>query len=259
MLAKFAKLRFNTVVGKKIVMAITGLAMCLFLVGHLAGNLLLVWKKDAFNAYAEFLTPLPLVPIMELGLLLILLFHVFDAFALLRVNSNARPVPYHTKKWGRSKSPKSKKTVASTFMMWSGIVILVFIVFHVWHFKYHHPVFSEKVGGGHNPNLVLGGLSGGNPGVAQPGVGENSGQEAFKLATLVINELSNPIMGGIYVLCMVILGLHLYHAVSSAFTSLGANHPRYQKGLIWFGNIFTLVICGGFTIIPVLILLKVVK
>jgi succinate dehydrogenase / fumarate reductase cytochrome b subunit len=58
---------------------------------------------------------------------------------------------------------------------------------------------------------------------------------------------------------MIILGMHLYHAVSSAFTSLGANHPRYQKGLMWVGNIFTIAVCGGFTVIPVLILLKVVK
>jgi succinate dehydrogenase / fumarate reductase cytochrome b subunit len=255
MLAKF---RFNTVVGKKIVMAITGLAMCLFLVGHLAGNLLLVWGKDKFNGYASFLTPLPLVPIIELGLLVILLFHVFDAFALLKGNYDARPIPYHTKKWGRSKSPKSKKTLASTFMMWSGMIILFFIVFHVWHFKYHHPVASEPIGNGHNSSVVVG-VGGGGVGASGGTTGENSGKEAFDLAQLVINEFSNPLVAGIYILCMITLALHLYHAVSSAFTSLGANHPRYQKGLMWVGNIFTFVICGGFAIIPFLVLIGVVK
>jgi succinate dehydrogenase / fumarate reductase cytochrome b subunit len=255
MLAKF---RFNTVVGKKIVMAITGLALCLFLVGHLAGNLLLVWGKDTFNGYAAFLTPFPLVPIIELGLLAILLFHVVDAFALLKGNYDARPIPYHSKTWGRKKSPKSKKTWASTFMMWSGMIILFFIVFHVWHFKYHNPVASEKVGNGHNSSVTVG-VAGAGIGPASPTSGENSGKEAFDLAQLVVNELSNPFVGGFYIFCMIVLAMHLYHAVSSAFTSIGANHPRYQKALMWFGNIFTIVICGGFAVIPFLILIGVVK
>ncbi|PQV65056.1 succinate dehydrogenase / fumarate reductase cytochrome b subunit [Abditibacterium utsteinense] len=258
MLAKIANLRFNTVVGKKIVMALTGLAMCLFLVGHLAGNLLLVWGKDKFNGYAAFLTPLPLIPIIELGLLAILLFHVLDAFALLRLNYNARPVPYHSKTWARTKSKKSKKTWASTFMMWSGMIILFFIIFHVWHFKYHHPIASAPIGDGHNSSVVVG-VAGAAIGASGGTTGENSGKEAYDLAQLVVNELSNPLVAGIYILSMAALGLHLYHAVSSAFTSLGANHPRYQKGLMWVGNIFTLVVCGGFTLIPFLILIKVVK
>lgn len=253
-----SKLRFNTVVGKKIVMAITGLALCVFLVGHLAGNLLLLWGKDKFNAYAAFLTPLPILPIIQLGLIAILLLHVIDALVLVKGNYEARPVPYQSKKWGRSKSKKSKKTWASTFMMWSGIIILIFIVFHVWHFKYHNPIASEPIGNGHNPNVVVG-VSGANVGVSGSTSGANSGKEAFDLAQLVVNEFQNPIVAGIYVLSMIVLGLHLYHAVSSAFTSLGANHPRYQKGLMWFGNIFTFVICGGFAVIPLLILFKVVK
>ncbi|HEX8463905.1 MAG TPA: succinate dehydrogenase cytochrome b subunit [Abditibacterium sp.] len=255
MLAKF---RFNTVVGKKIVMAVTGLAMCLFLVGHLAGNLLLVWGKDKFNGYANFLTPLPLVPIIELGLLAILLFHVVDALVLLKGNYDARPIPYHSKTWGRTKSKKSKKTWASTFMMWSGIIILLFIVFHVWHFKYHNPVASAPVGDGHNSSVVVG-VAGAAIGASGSTTGANAGKEAFDLAQLVVNEMQNPLVAGIYILSMITLALHLYHAVSSAFTSLGANHPRFQKGLMWFGNIFTFVVCGGFTIIPLLILLRVVK
>jgi succinate dehydrogenase / fumarate reductase cytochrome b subunit len=103
------------------------------------------------------------------------------------------------------------------------------------------------------------GVSGANVGVSGSTSGANSGKEAFDLAQLVVNEFQNPIVAGIYVLSMIVLGLHLYHAVSSAFTSLGANHPRYQKGLMWFGNIFTFVICGGFAVIPLLILFKVVK
>jgi succinate dehydrogenase / fumarate reductase cytochrome b subunit len=258
MLAKIAKLRFNTVVGKKIVMAITGLAMCLFLCGHLAGNLLLVWGKDRFNGYANFLAPIPLIPIIELGLLAILFLHVIDALVLLRGNYDARPVPYYSKAWGRSKSDRSKKTFASTFMMWSGVVILLFLMLHIWEMKYHHAIGNSQNGSGQSSSIVLG-L--GNSGVGTDGASStgSSGKEAYDLAEHVINELRSPLVAGIYIFSLLALGLHLYHAVSSAFTSLGANHKRYQTALMWFGKIFTVVVCGGFLLIPVLILIGVVK
>ena len=242
------KFRFNTTIAKKLLMAVTGLAMVLFLIGHLVGNLQLLWSSDQFNGYARFLTAQPIVILVELGLMAILALHVVDAFVLLRQNYNARPVPYHSKTWGRTKSPRSKKTWASTLMMWSGIFILVFIVFHIWHFKYHHPVASPVIGDGHNPNVVLG--YGTNVGVAQNSTGANSGKEAADLAQLVVNEFRNPIVAGIYILSMLILGSHLYHAISSAMTSLGGNHPRYQKLIMWAGNLFTAIITFGFLSIP---------
>ena len=260
-LSKFslAKLRFNTTVGKKYVMAITGLAMCLFLVGHLAGNLLLVWGADKFNAYANFLTPLPLIPIIELGLLAIVSIHIIDSLTLLRLNYAARPVPYHSKTWARTKSPRSKKTWASTMMMWTGMIILFFLIFHVWHFKYHHPVASEPVGNGHNSSVVVGVGGGGIGAAGQSTTGENGGKEVYDLAKLVVNEFSNPLVTLLYLACMIALGMHLYHAVSSAFTSLGANHPRYQKGLMRVGNLFTFVVVGGFILIPLLTYVGFVK
>ncbi len=258
-LSKFslARLRFNTVVGKKIVMALTGLAMCLFLVGHLAGNLLLVWGADKFNAYAAFLTPLPLIPVIELGLLAIVSLHIIDSLALLKLNYGARPIPYHSKTWARTKSPKSKKTWASTMMMWTGMIILFFLVFHIWHFKYHHPVGSPDQGN-HNPSVVVG-VGGAGVGAAGSTTGENSGKEAYDLAKLVVNEFHNPLVTLLYLACLVALGMHLYHAVSSAFTSLGANHPRYERGLMWVGNLFTFVIVGGFILIPLLTIAGFVK
>jgi succinate dehydrogenase / fumarate reductase cytochrome b subunit len=110
-----SKLRFNTVVGKKIVMAITGLALCVFLVGHLAGNLLLLWGKDKFNAYAAFLTPLPILPIIQLGLIAILLLHVIDALVLVKGNYEARPVPYQSKKMGTFQKQKVEENLGFNF------------------------------------------------------------------------------------------------------------------------------------------------
>ncbi len=236
-------------------MALTGLAMVVFLIGHLIGNLQLMWSGAQFNGYAKFLTAQPVVILIELGLLAIFLIHIVDAVILLQQNYAARPVPYHTKTWGRTKSKRSKKTWASTLMMWSGIVILLFVPFHVWHFKYHHPVASQVVNGGHDSSVVVGGAGAGTGVAAADGA---SGQDIADLALLVTNEFKNPIVTGIYVLAMIVLGFHMYHAISSSLTTLGANHPRYQKLIMWGGNAFTIFIAGGFLLIPALILAGVV-
>lgn len=249
----------SSAIGKKIVMAVTGLAMCLFLVGHLVGNLQLLWNLDQFNAYASFLTAQPVVIVIELGLLAILLLHVFDAIVLLKTNYAARPVPYHTKSWGRTKSNRSRKTWASTFMMWSGMAMLFFITFHVWHFKFHNPI--TKAGQSveqHSPNVVVG-VADGGVGTANATSQAGGGKEALKLAELVVTEFQNPFVSAIYIVSMLLLGMHLYHAVSSAFTSLGASHPRYVKGILFFGRAFTIIVCGGFAIIPILVLMGLIK
>jgi len=248
-----SKLRFNTVVGKKLLIAVTGLAMVGFLLGHLAGNLQLLWSGNQFNGYARFLTAQPVVIVIELGLMAIFAIHVVDALVLLNKNYSARPVGYHTKTWGRTKSKKSKKTWASTMMMWSGTAILLFVPFHIWHFKYHHPVASPAINGGHSSGLVAG-----VGGVGVAATNGASGKDVIDLALLVTNEFKSPIVSGIYILSMILLGMHMYHAISSSLTTLGANHPRYQKLIMWGGNAFTLVIAGGFLLIPALILSHIV-
>ena len=84
------KFRFNTTIAKKLLMAVTGLAMVLFLIGHLVGNLQLLWSSDQFNGYAKFLTAQPIVIVVELGLMAILAIHVVDAFVLLRRKTTPR-------------------------------------------------------------------------------------------------------------------------------------------------------------------------
>ncbi len=248
-----SKLRFNTVVGKKILMAVTGLAMVVFLLGHLIGNLQLLWSGAQFNGYARFLTAQPVVILIELGLMAIFVLHIVDALVLLNQNYSARPVPYHTKTWGRTKSKKSKKTWSSTLMMWSGILILVFVPFHIWHFKYHHPVASPRIAGAQSSTVV-----GYGAGVGTAGNTTAPAKDALDLALLVTNEFKSPIVSGIYVLFMIVLGFHMYHAISSSLTTLGGNHPRYQKLIMWGGNAFTFIIAGGFLLIPALILSGVV-
>ena len=129
------KRRFVTL-AKKIVTALSGLALCIFLIGHLAGNLLLLQGAGTFNGYSHFLISLPIIIPLEIGIEVICLIHAYEALTVTLENRKARPIGYRVSKWGRSKSPKSRKTVASTFMMWSGIVILAFTLLHVWHFKF---------------------------------------------------------------------------------------------------------------------------
>ena len=211
------KYRFNTTIFKKILMAVTGLAMILFLIGHLIGNLQLLWSSDQFNAYAVFLTAQPIVIVCRAGT-------NGDSgasrrgrlcFAAAKLQRAARRLPIQNL-GRRTKSPRSKKTWASTLMMWSGIFILVFIIGHVWHFKFHNPVASPVVGGGHDSSIVVG--------VANAGVASadgSAGKGVSRLAQMVVSEFRNPFVSGIYILSMLILGAHLYHAISSAMTSPG--------------------------------------
>lgn len=238
-----AKVTVFTTVAKKVVMAFTGLLLCAFLVAHLAGNLQLFWNTPQFNAYAHLLTVSegPLVIIFELCLLAIFCLHIFDAIILVKGNYEARPVGYYKKGLARSKSNKTRKSISSTFMMWSGIVILLFVVFHVWHFKYKHGIYATS-----------------GPPITSP-ANNSPVEETYDLAKLVYDEFQHPLVSGIYVFVMFVLGMHLYHAVSSALTTLGANAPRFSKLLIWGGRIFTVVICSVFALIPILIQIHVLK
>lgn len=249
-----AKLTAVTAVAKKVAMAVTGLALCGFLVAHLAGNLQLLWNTTQFNAYAHFLTVSmgPLTLLFEAGLLAIFALHILDALVLLKGNYAARPVGYQSKAWGKSKSKKSRKSWSSTLMMWSGVVILLFVVFHVWHFKYHHPVASAPIVETGTAAAPIG-LPNDSAVAAMPSKGE------YDLARLVFNEFHSPIVVGIYLFCLAVLGAHLYHAVSSALTTVGANTRRFQTPILWFGKIFTVVICGAFMLFPILIITNVLK
>lgn len=238
-----AKVTVFTTVAKKLIMAFTGLLLCAFLVAHLAGNLQLFWNTPQFNAYAHLLTVSegPLVIVFELCLLAIFCLHIFDAVVLVKGNYDARPVGYYKKGLARSKSDKTRKSASSTFMMWSGVVILLFVIFHVWHFKYKHALYADS-----------------GPQVTQNTSGSPV-EETYDLAKLVYDEFRHPAVTGIYVFVMFVLGMHLYHAVSSALTTLGANTPRFSKVLVWGGRLFTVVICSVFALIPILIQVGVLK
>src|SRR3712207_3787752 len=125
---------FTSTVGKKILSALTGLLLCGFLVGHLGGNLLILWSREAFNAYSHHLITFPLLIPIELGLLALFLAHAYMGARVYMENKKARPVEYHSRQWTRSE--RSRKSVGSTTMMVTGIIVIVFLIYHIWHFKF---------------------------------------------------------------------------------------------------------------------------
>jgi succinate dehydrogenase / fumarate reductase cytochrome b subunit len=141
-------------IGKKLMMAATGLAFCAFLVVHLIGNLTLYGGKDLFNSYAEHLHSLgPLVTLFELGLLSLAVVHVLTGLTLFYQNLRARPVGYCMKK------KAGGRTIGSATMPYTGIVLLAFVAFHLinFHFvdKTHRTIFEIVAQAFANPAYVV--------------------------------------------------------------------------------------------------------
>jgi succinate dehydrogenase / fumarate reductase cytochrome b subunit len=205
-------------VGTKILLAFTGLTLFGFLVAHLAGNLLALAGPTAFNDYSHALISNPLVYLAEAGLAAVFALHVVKAVTNWSANRAARPVTYQRKRWARH---TSRKSVASTTMIVSGLVTFVFVVLHLKTFKFG-PWYTDP---------------------ARP--------EVRDLYRLLIEVFQDPVYVVFYVICMALIFLHLRHGLSSALQSLGLNHPRYEALMLVGGTVLALLIGGGFALIPV--------
>jgi succinate dehydrogenase / fumarate reductase cytochrome b subunit len=208
-------------IGQKFVMAITGLLLCGFLAAHLAGNLLLFLGAEWFNDYAHKLhAQWELLLVAEVGLLVLFLTHIYLAFATAFGNSRAREEPYAVK---RTKIP-GRVIGANTWMFTSGAVVLGFLLLHL---------VDMRLG---MSGLNLRGF-------------KYEGEHFDK--TLMV--LSNPVSRGVYVIGAIVLGIHLSHGFSSAFQSLGLNHPKYMPLIKLVGRIFAVVIAVGFASIALFV------
>ena len=274
-MAKSALLKSS--LAKKYWMALTGLFLCLFLTGHLLGNLqLLSTGEDAalhFNQYALFMTTNPAVKILSYLTYISILFHAIDGIFLAVQNQKARPVKYAMNK------PQKNTIWASRNMAVLGTVILVFIVSHmvtfwaVMHFDEKMPLQTVNItAGGAQQEFYLTTDGGYLPKaqVDQGGVkikdrtsfydaGANVKiKEGYKdLYKITIEFFKQPTWGLLYtllyVISMVVLGFHLYHGFGSAFQSLGANNPKYNGLIKNFGKAFSIVVPLLFAIIPLYI------
>ena len=223
MLMKFSKI-IVTSLGKKIFMALSGLALSGFIVIHLAGNIALLYSdKDPFNKYAHFLESFGgLLYFAEALLAGIFLVHFVYAVYTQIGNWLARPSRYYSVKNARHTSQKS---FASVTMIYSGIIIIVFTVLHLLHFKYGE-IIRYTTGDG----LYI-----------------------RDLYTLVYQFFSNIWNVAFYIIVMILLGFHVSHGIWSAFQSLGLSGERFTYFIQKFGYVFAVLMGFGFLFLPIYI------
>ncbi|TVQ77640.1 MAG: succinate dehydrogenase [Flavobacteriales bacterium] len=209
---------------KKYWMALTGLFLSVFLIVHLAGNLVLLGGKEMaenFNAYAEFMTTFPIIKITSYLLYFSILFHAFDGILLTIQNRKARPVKYHYEK------PSANSNWASRNMAFLGTIMLFFIVGHMatfwWRMKF-----------GELPLDAAG------------------RKDLYTVVEVYFTTASTALLHVlIYVVAMIAIAFHLLHGFQSSFQTLGVNHPKYTPLIKKIGVGFAVVIPALFAIIPV--------
>jgi len=204
-------------IGRKHLVAVTGLLLCGFLVSHLLGNLLLLAGSDAFNLYSYKLFALgPLLYVIEAVLALVFLVHMYLAVRLNLENYKARGKYAVKKRTGRG------TTFMSATMPWTGLVLLVFLILHLMNLKF-----------GTNYTTTVDGV------------------EMRDIYKTTMEYFMNPVSVGWYVFAMICAALHTAHGFSSAFQSLGLNHPKYYGKIKVVGYLYALMIGGGFAFVSV--------
>ncbi len=217
---------FNSSIGKKLIMALTGLFLCSFLVIHLIGNLQLL-KNDggeAFNIYAKFMTHNPLIKTISYLLYASILGHAFYGLNLAFNNKKARPVDYYT--------TDNQSTWSSRNMAILGTMLLVFIAVHMADFWWRY----------HNDNTIP----------YKSYASEFGSPQVLKdLYGMVMFAFKTEWIVAFYVISMIAMAYHLLHGFQSGFQTLGLNHKKYTPLVKSFGFIFAIIIPAAFALIPI--------
>ena len=210
-------------IGAKFLMALTGIALLLFVLAHMLGNLQVFRGADVFNGYAAGMQSLgPVLWIMRLGLLAVFALHIGCAVVLTKRNRAARPVPY------KVQAPLASSYASRTMVM-SGVIVLLFIVFHLLHLT---------VGVTHPEHHAL-----------RDAAGRPDVYSAFILG------FRQPPVTLAYIVAMLVLGMHLSHGIASLFQSLGLNAPRYRLLTLLMGRGIAALIVAGNILMPLACLL----
>ena len=226
---------YRSSIGKKAVMALTGFILFAFVFVHMVGNLKIYTGAEHLNAYAGFLRDVgePVFPresllwIARIVLLVAVGLHILMAYQLTRIDWAGRPIRYANKGYVQA-------TYASRTMRWGGIIILLFIIYHILHFT------LGKVG--YAPGVYL---------PEDPNTG-------FQVYQNVVNGFKVWPVSLFYILAMGALGLHLYHGVWSMFQTLGLNNSVYNPFWRWFAVVFAALIFIGNVSIPIAVLAGVI-
>lgn len=209
-------------IGRKIVMAVSGVALFGFVLVHMIGNLQVYTGPTALDEYGKFLRSIGHgagLWVARGGLLVAAIAHVWAAWSLTRSNQKARPEGYRERQ-------NRESTLSSRTMRWSGVVVLVFIVYHLLHFTTGH-VHPNFVHGAVHQNFVAG----------------------LRVVWVAV----------FYMVANLLLGLHLFHGVWSMLQTLGASHPRYDALRKRAAAGFAAIIVIGNVSFPLAVLTGVVK
>lgn len=217
----------GSTVGKKVVMAVTGIVLWGFVLAHMIGNLKVLQGAESMNGYAEWIREVayPVLPnegalwIFRAVLLVAVLLHVWAAWSLYRTSASAREVPYRNQE-------HISFSYASKTMRWGGVIILLFVIYHILHFTTGQ-AHRDFVAGDVYRNFLV----------------------AFQ----------NPWVLGAYLLAQAALGLHLYHGIWSLMQTLGLNHPRYNRYRRPVAAGFAWLIFIGFMTPPLLVFAGVIS
>jgi succinate dehydrogenase cytochrome b subunit len=211
---------FTSSVGRKILMAITGILMVLFVVVHLLGNSS-IFIPGGINAYAEHLHSLPpLVWAFRLAMLVFIGIHIIFGTQLTLENSSANPQGYAVKR-------QLKANFSSENMIWTGALLAIFIIGHICH-------FTARL----TPDIVATTLPDGG----------------FDVFTMVVSSFSHPVVALLYVAAMVVLFLHLKHGIQSFFQTMGWNNECTLAVITKAGTVVAVIFLLGYSIIPLSIL-----
>lgn len=221
----------KTSIGSKVVMAATGLLLFGFVVAHMLGNLQIFFGPETINAYGAKLREMPgLLWTARIGLLVVFVAHIGVGIRLNRENRAARPQRYQYEGTVRA-------TYASRTMLLTGMVVLLFVLYHLAHFTLHltglpDQEFVEELGDGTTRHHVY---------------------------NMVVAGFSIWYVSGLYIVAQLFLGMHLSHGVSSLFQTLGLNNKRTEKFMGRLGKVAAIVIVAGNTSIPLAVLAGLIQ
>jgi len=210
------------------IVAVTGVILILFVIGHLLGNLQIFLGPEWINAYSQHLRDLgPLLWLIRIFLLVSVILHIYFTILLAIENRRARPEAYIDRQY-------VKASWASRHMVVSGLVVLAFIIFHLLHFT----------GRKFNPQFLLLKLDPLN---------------RYDVYSMMVYGFQNVYASSFYIVGLFLLTLHLTHGSSSFFQSLGLNNQRLAPRLAIGGRIFAWLLFIGYTSIPIAVLLGFIK
>ena len=209
--------------GKKYIMGLTGLALCLFVLGHMAGNLLIFVGPDAYNLYGHKLTSNPLYPLIGYGLLGVFAVHIFTAILLAKENRAARG----GQNYAMSSHGEKAATAPSKVMIYNGSLLMVFLITHLVTFKYGE--FYEVTHDG----VVM--------------------RDLYRLVLEVFQSYAAVLW---YLVALVFLAVHLMHGLQASLQSLGLAHAKYRCAVKCASLIYAVIVTLGFISQPLYVLIS---